>query len=172
MLTLVGLSLVLLAGLVQATVLPILLPQVAHIDVRPDLVILLVVAVTLADGLREAVIWAFCGGLLLDLLSTLPLGSSALCLLLVVLLARLASSNPFRAHLIMPLGMVFVCTLFYYLLLLSLRTLLGQHFAWLSALGGVVLPTALFNVALMPLVYTFVLWLVDRFRPVLPEEWQ
>ena len=56
--------------------------------------------------------------------------------------------------------------------LLSARTVLGQHFSWADALGGVVLPTALFNVALMPLIYSFVLWLTERCAPRLPEEWR
>ncbi len=172
MLTLVGLLLIAIAGLVQTTMLPVLVPQLVHLDVRPDLMVLLIVAVVLADSLREATIWAFAGGIFLDLLSGLPLGANALCLLLVAVLAYLGSRNPFRVQLVMPLGMIFVCTVFYYLLLLALRTLLGYHFSWGDALAGVVLPTALLNVALMPLVYTFVLWLADHVRPSLPEEWQ
>lgn len=172
MLTVLGLILVTLAGLLQASVLPVLAPQLAHLDVRPDVLVLLIISVTLADNLREATIWAFVGGLLLDLLSGLPLGVNAFCLLLVALLANLGTRSPFRALLVMPLGMAFVCTLFYYLLLLSARTVLGQHFSWADALGGVVLPTALFNVALMPLIYSFVLWLTERCAPRLPEEWR
>ncbi|HMA36162.1 MAG TPA: rod shape-determining protein MreD [Chloroflexia bacterium] len=172
MMTVAGLVLVVLAGLLQTSVLPVLLPQAVHVDLRPDLLLLLVVAVTLAHSLHEATIWAFAGGLFLDLLSGVPLGTNALCLILVAALASLGTSNPFRAHLIMPLGMVFVCTIFYYLLLLGLRTILGQHFSWLDALAAVVLPTALFNVALMPLIYSLLLWLADRFAPRLPQEWQ
>ncbi|HUS18002.1 MAG TPA: rod shape-determining protein MreD [Chloroflexia bacterium] len=172
MLTLVGLVLVFLAGLLQTSVLPILLPQVGHLDVRPDLLVLLIVAVTLAGSLRDAAIWAVAGGLFLDLLGALPLGTSAFCLLLVAMLAYFGTSNPFRAHLVMPLVMVFCCTILYYLVLMSLRTLFGQHFAWLNALGGVVLPTALFNMALMPLVYSGILVLTERFAPRLPQEWQ
>lgn len=172
MLTVLGLLLAMLAGLVQATVLPIVLPAALHLDVRPDLLVLVIIAVTLAANLREAAIWAFVGGLFLDVLAAAPLGTNALCLLLVVLLASLGTSNPFRAHLVMPLGMAFLCTAFYYLLLLGMRSLAGQHFSWINAIQGVILPTALFNMALMPLAYTVVLWLAERFTPRLPEEWQ
>ena len=172
MLTLVGVVLVLLAGLLQATVLPVVLPQVVHLDVRPDLLVLLVIAVALAHSLREAVVWGFVGGLFLDLLAGLPLGTTALCLVLTALLASLGARNPFRARLILPVALAFAGTGVYYLFLLIIRTLLGQHFAWLEVLQSVVLPTALFNAALMPLVYSFVFWLSDRFEPVLPEEWQ
>lgn len=172
MLTVIGVTLVLLAGLVQTSVLPVLLPAALHLDVRPDLVVLLVIAMAMAGNLREAAVWAMVGGLFLDLLAGLPLGTNALCLVLVVVLAALGASNPFRAYLLMPLVLAFLCTIFYYVLLLAVRTLLGQHFSWWSALQGVALPAALFNTALMPLVYTFILWLAARFTPRLPEEWQ
>jgi rod shape-determining protein MreD len=172
MLTLVGVALVILAGLVQTSVLPVLLPPVLHLDVRPDLVVLLVVAMALAGSVREAAVWAFVGGLFLDVLAALPLGTNALCLVLVTMLAALGARNPFRAHLVMPLVLAFLSTVFYYILLLAVRSLLGQHFSWLSALQAVALPAALFNTALMPLVYSFLLWLTNRFTPQLPEEWQ
>ncbi len=129
MLTLVGVGLVWLAALLQATVLPVILPQL----LRPDLVVLLVVAMAIAGSLREAALWAFAGGLFLDMLSTLPLGTNALCLLLTAVLAGLATLIPFRAQLVMPLGMAFLGTGSYDLLLLGMRSLLGQHFNWAGA---------------------------------------
>ena len=142
MLTLIGLVLVAVIGLLQTAVLPVLLPSLLHVGVRPDL------------------------------LAGMPLGSNALCLVLVALAASLGSRNPFRAHLVLPLALAFGGTLLYYLLLLGLRTVQGQHFAWGGALLGTALPTALFNAALMPLLYSAVLWLVERCRPRLPQEWQ
>src|SRR3954470_9722000 len=136
MLTLLGLLLLALVALIEASVLPIILPTLLHVNVRPDLLVLLVVAVTLAGSLQDGVIWGFCGGLLLDLLAGLPLGTNALCLVGVALLANFGTSNPFRAHLVMPVGMAAGGTLFYYLLLLALRTVQGQHFAWGGALLG------------------------------------
>ena len=172
MLTLIGFVLAALIGLLQTAVLPVLLPSLLHVGVRPDLLVLLVIAVTLAGSLQDGVLWGFFGGLLLDLLAGLPLGSNALCLVLVALAASLGSRNPFRAHLVMPLALAFGGTGLYYLLLLGLRTVQGQHFAWGGALLGTVLPTALFNAALMPLLYSAVLWLVERCQPRLPQEWQ
>ncbi len=172
MLTLIGFLLVALVGLLQAAVLPVLLPSLLHTGVRPDLLVLLVIAVTLTGSLQDGVLWGFFGGLLLDLLAGLPLGSNAFCLVVVALVAGLGTRNPFRAHLVMPLGMAFGGTTLYYLLLLGLRTVQGQHFAWGASLLGTVLPTALFNTALMPLLYSAVLWLVGRCQPRLPQEWQ
>ena len=59
---LIGVVLLLLAALIQAQVLPIVLPPLVGADLRPHLLVLLVVAITLIRGLREGAIWAFVGG--------------------------------------------------------------------------------------------------------------
>jgi rod shape-determining protein MreD len=169
---LLGLVLLLVATLIQAQVLPAVLPHLA-IDLRPDLLVLLVVAITLVEGVREGIIWGFCGGLLLDLFSpTTPLGTNALCLVLVALLASLGLSIPVRVSAIMPLIMVFLGTLFYFVLLMTIRTLFGVGLDWGMSLVRLALPAAAINVVLMPVVYTVLSWFADRLRPKLPEEWQ
>ena len=61
----VGAIILFLASLVQSVV----LPQAVPLAARPELLVLLVVAVCLVEGLHDAVIWAFIGGLMLDLMS-------------------------------------------------------------------------------------------------------
>ena len=171
--TVVGLALLIVATIVQAQVLPIMLPALIGADLRPHLILLLVVAVTLVEGMREGVIWGFAGGLLLDLVSPItPLGTNALCLVLTALLASLGLSIPIKASLIMPPLMVAGCTLFYFVLLMLLRTLLGVHVDWAGTLTRLALPTAAVNAVLIPFAYTILGWLSDRLRPRLPEEWQ
>lgn len=169
---LLGLGLLLVATLIQAQVLPTVLPHLA-IDLRPDLLVLLIVAITLVEGVQEGIIWGFCGGLLLDLFSPATrLGTNALCLVLVALLASLGLSIPIRLSAIMPLIMVFVGTLFYFVLLMSIRTLFGMGMDWGMSLVRLALPAAAINVVLMPVAYTLLSWFADRLRPRLPEEWQ
>src|SRR5262245_48760407 len=104
--TILGLGLLLIAALIQAQVLPIILPHLGA-DLRPDLLVLLVVAITLVEGVQEGLIWGFCGGLLLDVLSPATrLGTNALCLILVALLASFGLAIPIRASALMPLIMV------------------------------------------------------------------
>jgi rod shape-determining protein MreD len=171
--TVIGLSLMLIATLIQAQVLPIVLPQLIGADLRPHLLVLLVVAITLIVGVREGIIWGFAGGLLLDIFSPLtPLGTNALCLVLVALLASLGLAIPLRASLVMPLVMVAIATLFYFVLLMIIRTLFGVHMDWAVSLARLALPAAAINAALMPLCYTLLGWISDRFQPKLPEEWQ
>jgi rod shape-determining protein MreD len=101
-----GMALMGLAVLIQAQVLPIVLPSLGA-DLRPTLLVLLVVAVTLLQGVREGVLWGFGGGLLFDLFSPItPPGTNALCLVLIALLASLGLAIPLRASLVMPLIML------------------------------------------------------------------
>ena len=134
---------------------------------------LLVVAITLIVGVREGIIWGFWGGLLLDVFSPLtPLGTNALCLVLVALLASLGLAIPLRASLVMPLVMVAIATVFYFVLLMIIRALFGVHMDWAMSLLRLALPAAAINTVLMPVCYTLLGWISDRFQPKLPEEWQ
>ena len=64
-------------------------PSIAVAGARPNLVILAAASWAVAAGPREAVWWAFFGGLAVDLLSGGPLGALALAGLLPVTLAGL-----------------------------------------------------------------------------------
>jgi rod shape-determining protein MreD len=169
-----GVILLLLATLIQAQVLPIVLPQiVGGADLRPDLLVLLVVAITLVEGVQDGLLWGFGGGLLLDLLSPATrLGTNSLCLVLVALLASLGLSIPIRASAIMPPIMVALGTVFYFVLLMIIRMLTGVPIDWAMSLVRLALPAAAINAVLMPFIYTLLSWCSDRLRPKLPEEWQ
>jgi rod shape-determining protein MreD len=68
------------AALLQGSVVPF----VAVAGARPNLVLLVAASWAVAAGAREAVWWAFLGGLAADLLSGGPLGATALAALLPV----------------------------------------------------------------------------------------
>ena len=69
---------------------------------QPHLVLVLGIVVTVAIGLEAGLVWAFVGGLVLDVLAQRPLGSTAFALLLcmgatAVLGATPRSSPPDRS---------------------------------------------------------------------------
>jgi rod shape-determining protein MreD len=66
------------AGIVHAG----LAPEIVVADVRPNLMLVAVVLVTALVGFGPGIMWAFAGGLTANLLSTDPLGSVPLSLLL------------------------------------------------------------------------------------------
>jgi rod shape-determining protein MreD len=146
--------LLILLALLQAT----LLPPVPYVGIRPDVVLLLVLAWTMVRGTTEGAVGAFVGGLALDVFSPLPLGSHALMLLLTVVPVGWIGAPFYRGNLIFPIAGAFLATALYNVLLLALGGLLGQSILWGSMLWRIVLPMALIEATLMPLVY----WILDR----------
>jgi rod shape-determining protein MreD len=60
-----------------------LAPEIEIAGVRPNLMLVAVVLVTALLGLGPGIVWAFAGGLTANLISTTPIGSIPLSLLLV-----------------------------------------------------------------------------------------
>lgn len=158
------------AALLQSVV----LPQAVPISVRPNFVVLLVVSVCLVEGLYDATIWAFVGGLMLDLMTspTFPLGSNALILVLVALLSSMGQANPFHSLLFVPLVTVFGATVFYNIMTMGLLMAFGrQEPVIVDNMLRVVLPGALLNGILMPVVYSSVFWLSEKIGRRVRVEW-
>jgi rod shape-determining protein MreD len=165
----VGAIILFVISLVQS----VILPQAVPLAARPQVVVLLVVAVCLVEGLHDAVIWGFIGGLMLDLMSgpAFPIGSNALLLVLVALLASLGQADPFRDQVFVPLATVFVCTVFYHVMTMLLAFALGQGVPFLDNLLRVALPSAILNTILMPVAYSAMLWLSERIGRRVRVEW-
>src|SRR5690554_7566761 len=75
--------LILMAGLLQSTA----ATRVKIYGVKPDLVLILLVVGTLIYGSRSGLVWAFIGGLVLDVFSGGPMGASSLALMAAALVA-------------------------------------------------------------------------------------
>jgi len=158
---LVGLPLLALAAVVQATVL-------SHIHVAGgtlDLVLLLALSWTLIGEWQGGAMWGLMGGLCLDLLSGGPLGGHALGLVPVAYLASLSEGRFWRSHVLMPLATVLVGTVLYHLIYLAVLAAAGHHVAWLLSLFQVTLPAVLINTLLMLPVYHALRWLHNVLHP-------
>jgi rod shape-determining protein MreD len=164
-----GAIILFIASLIQSVV----LPQVLPISARPHLVVLLVVAVCLAESLYDAVIWGFVGGLMLDLMggAIMPLGTNALLLVLIALLASLGQANPFHSLLFVPLITIFVATFFYHVMLMAFSAALGNPVAFVDNVLRVALPSAALNTVLMPVAYSSMLWLSEKLGRRVRVEW-
>lgn len=146
--------LLILLALLQATI----VPAIPYVDVRPDLVLLLVLAWTMVRGTTEGAVGAMVGGLALDIFSPLPLGTHALALLMVIVPVGWLGAPFYRGNLVFPIGGAFLATVLYNVLLLALSRLLGHDILWSGLLWRVVLPMALIEATLMPIIY----WVLDR----------
>ncbi|MDY7041187.1 MAG: rod shape-determining protein MreD [Chloroflexota bacterium] len=136
-------------ALIQSTV----LPYVTIIGMKPELMLLVVVSWSLLRGAREGMAWAFIGGMFLDMLSGAPFGTITVALLLVSFLSGLGESTIFRTHIVLPLVASLLTTVAYDLTIMLILVLTGRPVAWLDSMMHVVLPSAVVNTLLMPLVF-------------------
>ena len=137
------------------------MPHLPIMGVKPDLVLLMVISWSLLRGAKEGTIWALVGGIGLDLLSGAPFGTSTVPLVILSLVAGLGELSIFRTRIALPLIATLIATLSYDLFFLLLLYVEGRSIAWTDSLTKVVLPSALVNVLLSPLVYKALHWL-DR----------
>ncbi len=149
--------LLLIAGLLQSSV-------GARLEIRgvkPDLVLLLLIAGTLIYGNRTGLIWAFIGGIALDVFSGGPMGASSLALMAAVLVAGLGHRTLSRYNILVPLGTTLMGTAVYglvYLVILAgldLFTAAGRQAPIMPTVQYIVVPAALYNMVLMLLAIPF-----------------
>ena len=110
---------------------------------------------------------------MLDLMggAILPIGSNALLLVLIALLASLGQANPFHSLLFVPLVTVFAATFFYHVMVMALSAALGSEVAFVDNVLRVALPSAALNAALMPVAYSSLLWLSEKIGRRVRVEW-
>lgn len=158
-----------LVALAEAT----LLPHVRVGNTQPDLMLLVVGAWSLRRGVEEGAVWAFIGGMALDLLSAGPFTASMFALLMVSLvwgidpstgLGRRRGQSFSGGPLALIAGMVLATVVFHVVLLAALQLArdAGHSVDWLDAGRRVIAPRAVFNLVLIPFIYRMLGWLDRR----------
>ena len=147
-----------LIGLLQTT----LVPYISLLGAKPNLQLLVVIGWTLIGGSREGLWWALIGGLWLDLLGGTPFGASALALLVASYLVGAGASTIFRERLAIRILSGLAAGLVYGLVLLILLALTGRPTTWSVTFFRVILPDAIYNAVLLPMVYVLLLTLSRR----------
>jgi rod shape-determining protein MreD len=158
---------VILLALAQST----LAERVQLFGVSPNLTLVFVIAWVLVFGLREGMIVALAGGLVLDALSAMPFGLSIIALLVVSWLAGMGQTNVFRNAWFLPYVTIVVATLVFGALLIALLQLGGRPMPWGVLIWRILLPEMTFNLICTPILYPLVAWLHKRARPEVVE-WQ
>ncbi len=147
-----------LIGLLQTT----LVPHISLWGAKPNLQLLVVIAWTLIGGSQEGLWWALIGGLWLDLLGGTPFGASALALLVSSYLVGVGASTIFRERLVIRILSGLTAGLVYGLVLLILLALTGRPTTWSVTFFRVIVPDAIYNALLLPVVYVIMLALGRR----------
>lgn len=112
-------------------------------------------------GLSDGLAWAVIGGLSLDLLSGGPFGLFTLAILVVTLVTSLFHGRLFGSSIILPLSLTFPLSLLFNGLALLFLNLLGRPVVWNEAFSAVLVPVAIFNTAVMLLVFPL-LYMLNR----------
>lgn len=156
-----GLPLLVLAAIIQVT----FVPQIRLLGGEPNFVMLLVISYAVRARLEESVAWAFIGGILLDLMTSLPTGASVLSLLLIVILIDQIRLQLAGVGFLAVIGLVIAGTLTMQFVALALTILSGYNVRLFETLSYVVLPSIVYNLVTIWPVY----WFVRRFcRPPVP----
>jgi len=158
--------LIVAGALVQAT----WVSRLRIFGVNPDLVLMLVIGWVLVRGLREGLLVALVGGLVMECLTGAPLGATTAALVLAAWLTSLAEANVFRTAWYLPYAAIVLATLVYYGTLMFFLRMAGQLLPWITVLGRVILPCVTINLVLMPAIYLACRWLHRRMGPE-PVEW-
>ncbi len=141
-----GIPLFLLAAMLQATIVP-------HLKVfggQPDLIVVLVLAWATLDRDSEGMLWAFFGGLFLDLLSGTPLGISSLVLVPIAFAVGLTEAQVYRTNVFLPVLLTAGGALAYHIgYLILMRFLANVALPWSEAVWYVTLPSVLFDIILV-----------------------
>lgn len=143
--------LIVVACLLQATA----LTRFRLYGVKPDLVLLLVVVGTLIYGGRAGLLWAFLGGLGLDILSGGPFGASSLAMMMAALVAGLGHRTLSRYNLLVPLAAMALSTVVYagaYLAILAVLQYLrvaSHAMPFWPTVQNIVVPAVIYNSALI-----------------------
>jgi rod shape-determining protein MreD len=127
---------------------------------RIDWVLVAVVSWSLIRGLAAGLRWACYGGIMLDLLSPLPVGAHLCALLVAVTVVAVTTESLPRDNRLVPTASVVLVSLLYALCLGAIMAFTGRPVAWSHYPLTVIVPTALANGAATLPVYL----LQDRFN--------
>jgi len=150
-----------LAAAAQST----FMPQVRVLNGQPDLVFLIVLAWAIHATPVQAVIWAFVGGIMQDLLSVAPLGTSTLGMILMIALLEGLRSQLARIGLITYIGLVLVGGFVIKIVLLIVLIFNGFSIQPVSTFTDNILPSVAYNLVVMLPIYAIVRFVQRRVAP-------
>ena len=153
-----GMAIMALVVIVQGT----LLARLHFFGASPNLLLVVVVCWSLLRSVSEGLLWGFAGGLGVDLIAGLPLGTSSLALMPTCFLAGLGRSRVFGGSLPLPVLLVGLATP-----LFGWINLLTQQFRdlpvdWAGSTLRVILPELALNILLVLAIFPVLRWLAVR----------
>jgi rod shape-determining protein MreD len=144
MATLIGIPVLAILAILQS----VIFNDLTLLDGRPDLILLCVVAWGIIGRSRDAMIWGFLGGLFLDQLSGIPLGTSAIILVIIAYMVSFTEGRFWEANFLMPMGVMILFSLIYYFFNIVIIWFLGKPMDLSFLVVRVILPSTFLNLLL------------------------
>jgi rod shape-determining protein MreD len=159
----VGIALVVLSALVEASVLPLFRVQ----GLQPNLTLVLLMTWLIVRGAEEAYVLIPVGGIFLGLVDGALMGTALLALAPVAILQEVRGAQLNERGLIMAVAFTIIMSLVYNYTYLLVFTLQGEAGSWLEATSRVIIPTTFMNIAILLPLYLGFLWLNPQVRRTL-----
>src|SRR5262249_22331569 len=150
-----------LAVVVQSTV----VPEIRIAGGGPDLILLLVLSWTLLADSTEGIVWAMVGGILQDIISGIPTGTTALALVIVAFLISAVPGVITSNNFIIPPIVAAGGTVIFHLIVVTLLAALGRPVPFSYTLTFVTFPSVLFNAILMLPIFRLIGFVFNIFQP-------
>ena len=121
-----------------------------------SLVMLVILCWSIRAELEDALVWAFVGGLMVDMLSILPLGATSAAFIIIVFAVNGIARQLFRVRLLFLVAAAPVATLFLTTYNLLALALLGSSYDIASVLRLILIPSMIYNLLAVLPVYAIV----------------
>jgi len=144
MMILIWLGVLMVAMVIQST----LLPLIAINGIYPDILLIIVISYALLSGKEKGVGMGFFAGLLHDLASGSVFGINTLAKLSIGYLVGLTERKVFKEHLLLPIVATAVATVLNGSVMFVILFLLGYKVQMVSALMNNILPLVAYNVVI------------------------
>jgi rod shape-determining protein MreD len=135
------------------------LSRISVLGAQPNLLLLTVLVWSLVRGVDEGLMWAFLGGLIVDVTSGGPFGGTAIALLAAAYVAGQSLAEQVGSQVVRSMILTVLGTGTYHLVLLIVLAWTGHTLDWAYSLTRVTIPSVVLNGVLAPLVLPPLNWL-------------
>jgi rod shape-determining protein MreD len=122
-------------------------------------------------GMDEGMLWAFIGGVGLDVFSGWPFGTNTVALVVVASVVSLGETTFMRTHALLPPATMFVATVLFYAVAMFILESTQHPVSWIPELRAIVLPAAIYNAALNIPLFRLSQYLENRVYPMPRAHW-
>jgi len=147
-----------LAALLQSS----FVSQLSMLNVKPDIVLVLLACWGIVSGPQQAFLGVLLGGFTLDILSGTPLGVSALALTPAAAFTLVTEMKLLESDIILAAVVSFAGTLAYYGVFEFVLLSIQEQPGWPPDFFSIILPAATINTVLTPLFFWFARYLSGK----------